>query len=275
MNINFNYKSNRIFSYVFLFGLFIIGFKMSSFISIYFLWIGEAYKFNFLNHLRDITGFIMKLSIFAQFTLPCLLVHQIFSTLNRQLKKLLTPKVRNLKSSFEIVRTQLKFKKIFFLLCNSIDIINKTFTFQVIILFLMILVNCLDFLPKILFNQNIFQIGNIFESNGIVHEFLNTKMFNHLTIYSCIAHLVFNYSTMTLMLYAANSVTHEAQASAVILSKSIDETSDTQKLNFVVFAAQTRSRNLNIQNFLFVINWNVFLSVRIKIRNNFAKLLFF
>lgn len=68
---------------------------------------------------------------------------------------------------------------------------------------------------------------------------------------------------------AGSYVTREAKATPKIMSTAIDS-SEAQQFILAAFMAQTRSRDLNIHNFLFVINWNAFLVVRVQERLSYV-----
>ena len=61
-----------------------------------------------------------------------------------------------------------------------------------------------------------------------------------------------------------SSLTDTANATVVTLSKLVatTELNEAQKVDFIFSMTQIRSRNLNIQNIFFKINWNVLLTVR-------------
>lgn len=70
---------------------------------------------------------------------------------------------------------------------------------------------------------------------------------------------------MTIIVSSGSSTTKEAQATTEIFSRVMNHHTERQKIDFVHFMALIRSRNLNIENFLFKINWNVFMIVSLNI----------
>lgn len=63
--------------------------------------------------------------------------------------------------------------------------------------------------------------------------------------------------------YAGNSLTKEAEATAAIVSKFMHEftQNECEKLDFIYSINHLKSRNLNVENFLFVIDWKILLVV--------------
>lgn len=86
----------------------------------------------------------------------------------------------------------------------------------------------------------------------------------HMSILGLVVHNLMKIAAI----WAGSSTTKSALLTAVILSGALSDINETQMLEFIYFTAQIRSRNLNIQNFLFVINWNVLLAVSLSLNNN-------
>lgn len=72
-----------------------------------------------------------------------------------------------------------------------------------------------------------------------------------------------NLLTLITPIYATSSLTKEAEGTALIISKIMNESvlNEYQKIDFMFFITQVRARNLNVQNMFFKINWNVLLTV--------------
>lgn len=75
--------------------------------------------------------------------------------------------------------------------------------------------------------------------------------------------IIFSYSLTITVIYAGSSLTNEAKATAANFSKFMNEfvESENDKLDFIYLMSHLRSRNLNVENFLFVINWKILLAV--------------
>lgn len=112
------------------------------------------------------------------------------------------------------------------------------------------------------------QIENIFAAYGIAHEFRNAVP-SPATVYLFTRELVFQHMLTVAIVLAGSYVTREAKATPKIMSTAIDS-SEAQQFVLAAFMAQTRSRDLNIHNFLFVINWKAFLVVRMKKRLSYV-----
>lgn len=75
---------------------------------------------------------------------------------------------------------------------------------------------------------------------------------------------------ITTVIYSGSVTTKEAEKTGVILNNLMNdlEPNETQKIDFIYLMTQIRSRNLNIQNKFFKLNWNVFLSVSTLTQNS-------
>lgn len=105
----------------------------------------------------------------------------------------------------------------------------------------------------------------IFSSFGILNEILEpSSVLNTVTsgIFGGLG-IVISMGYMVTIIYAGSTLTSEAQLFNILVAKAVNKTpkNEQQRNDFVYFASQSRSRNLNIQNFLFVINWNVLVAV--------------
>lgn len=62
---------------------------------------------------------------------------------------------------------------------------------------------------------------------------------------------------------SGSDLTKEAETTAVVISKIMNEfqCSESQKSNFILLITQAKARNVNVQNIMFAINWNLLLSV--------------
>lgn len=85
--------------------------------------------------------------------------------------------------------------------------------------------------------------------------------------------LLYQLSMIVVSVHAGSALTSSAKDTSGIISKIMNEPfhDEPQKFELIYLMTQTRSRNLNVQNSVFIINWNVFLAVSIKIcfKDNF------
>lgn len=78
--------------------------------------------------------------------------------------------------------------------------------------------------------------------------------------------LLYQLSMIVVSVHVGSALTSSAMNTSGIISKIMNEPfhDDSQKFELIYLMTQTRSRNLNVQNSVFVINWNVFLAVSLK-----------
>lgn len=79
--------------------------------------------------------------------------------------------------------------------------------------------------------------------------------------------LINHVSAVAAISYAGSSVAEEASKTNGIVAKIVNESilSGTEKINFMFFMTQLRSRNVNLESAFFKINWNILVTVKIKI----------
>lgn len=84
-----------------------------------------------------------------------------------------------------------------------------------------------------------------------------------MTLVMHVVDMSMNLLTLITPIYATSSLTNEAEGTALIISKIMNESvfNEDQKIDFMFFITQVRARNLNVQNMFFKINWNVLLTV--------------
>lgn len=106
----------------------------------------------------------------------------------------------------------------------------------------------------------------IFLSYGIVFELLQSSVHFYLVMpLNCIG-LLHHISIVLGVIYAGSSATKEAERTKTHFSKVVNESilNDSEKINFLYFMSQLQARNVNLENALFKINWNVLLTVKPK-----------
>lgn len=163
------------------------------------------------------------------------------------------------------------------ILCDSIEIINESFTHQILFVYLFLLVSPLSksfiiirskksissSFQLIFFGfKNIFQYGNIFTAYGIFYVVFRLNIVVHVGVYFVISSLFLNYIIVIVIAYIGAGTTREARATAAIIGGIMDDDSDSQMFNFIYLMLRIRTRNLVIENFLFRINWKTLMMVR-------------
>lgn len=106
----------------------------------------------------------------------------------------------------------------------------------------------------------------IFVSYGITFELLRSTDHYYLVMpMNCIG-LLHHISIVLGVIYAGSSATNEAERTKTNFRKAVNESilNDSEKINFLYFMSQLRARNVNLENALFKINWNVLLTVKPK-----------
>lgn len=81
----------------------------------------------------------------------------------------------------------------------------------------------------------------------------------------------FQYLFMVVNVYSANSVTAEANAMSPVIGKLMSESSKDDYFELKKFLSQIQTRNLNIQNIFFKINWNLLVVVSYFKENEISK----
>lgn len=199
---------------------------------------------------------IYRVLYVVQFYYACSSVRVRFKAVNRLLNNF----------SESAVSVNNKFMRSFLGLCDAIDIINETFTFQITLLFMSLLVR------KIIFSINLiesfefgFEFSSIFASFGIVNELLQRTDHTSASLLLNGLSLIGYGILIMITLNSGSSLTKEARATITVISKheasGIKSAKESHKIDFIFFVTQMRSRNLQIQNDFFKINWNVLLAV--------------
>lgn len=103
----------------------------------------------------------------------------------------------------------------------------------------------------------------IFVSYGIVFELLRSTVHFYLVMpLNCIG-LLHHISIVLAVVYAGSSATKEAERTKTNYGKVVNESilNDSEKINFLFFMSQLQARNVNLENVLFKVNWNVLVTV--------------
>ena len=212
-------------------------------------------SYSIINNLRTL--------YIAQLSLACLSIQKRFKVLNNSLVEM----IRKENFKFMTSLSNLNIRKAYHDLCNLIDIINETFTFHFILLFPNVLVRtistCAGCVKCLLINFRLFQIASVFSAFGLVRELENSsEPFSILMIISVFG-MLYYLTLIVLTIYAGSALTKEAEKTTLVINCSIAEVelTEAQKIDFVFFMSQIRSRNLNVQNIFFKINWRTLMAV--------------
>ena len=158
------------------------------------------------------------------------------------------------KKEFRVVVHQKKFNlklfsKLYNDLCDLIELLNKTFTWQLI--FVMINLMLVD----------------IFTAYGVVREFIEQRAFKlkFLIITNTIWSLL-QFAIKYIMAYCGNSTTDEAENSLLIVTRIIEKFGDDDekmKTDLNHLLNQMQGRNKNLENVFFAINYKLILAVSV------------
>lgn len=131
-------------------------------------------------------------------------------------------------------------------LCDVIEIVNSTFTFQLIfVFFYFFILNLLTVFTHIwMFTHYVKYIYGLLSTDGVI--------------------LLLNYILKSVMIHSSSSTTREAEETAVIVSRIINSggCNKVQQTTFKKFLSQNQYRNLKLRTALFTINWKLLLTVR-------------
>lgn len=97
----------------------------------------------------------------------------------------------------------------------------------------------------------------------MLKAFIQSSSRNFFSLFLDLVSLVLSLFMMISIVCIGSLTTSEAEQTSVILTKVSNEflLDDSQKIDFVYFLAKAKTRNLNLSNSLFDINWNIFVSV--------------
>lgn len=159
--------------------------------------------------------------------------------------------------SFLIRQCDLKlkfFSELFNDLCDGIELINSTFSFHIV------------------FVITSFLLTNVFAAYTTLREVLSqSSQLGHLAVGASLFVLI-HYLIKLFIAYVGSSTTTEAEKPLKVVSKALGSLNfeENLKVDLNFFLIQMQSRNKNLQNNFFVINWNFILAV-IMINFQYAK----
>lgn len=106
---------------------------------------------------------------------------------------------------------------------------------------------------------------NIFSAFAIVREILKPEIMYVALLPHTIV-MIYQFIKSVAMAHVGSSTTEEAEKTPVILARIMSQTHEASNMACLRnLLSQIRTRNLNLQNELFRINWNIILGVSIKI----------
>lgn len=107
---------------------------------------------------------------------------------------------------------------------------------------------------------------NIFSAFGIVREIFKPTegKFNFVNLIPSLILITLQYFMKLIVVFSTSKTTAEANETSVIVARIMNECDDVETYNCKKFLLQIQTRNLNIQNVFFVINWSLLLMVKFK-----------
>jgi hypothetical protein len=183
------------------------------------------------------TVHFIRIFFVTQFFLACCCLKTRFKLLNDKLLKLKQQK------SFTAI--DWRFGQLFNSLCDLVDMSNGSFTIPFIII-----------LPNIL-------TKSIFAAYAIASQFHLSSSDSLVTLIMC-GFFLLNYSLILILLsWIGSDLEKTAGETGKIITQMMSEgfVHQHQKTDFMFLQSQVRSRNVNVQNFLFSINWRIAMSV--------------
>lgn len=173
---------------------------------------------------------------------------------------------REQKSSHDGVNIKLS-SKLYLDLCDGIEVINRTCTFHLIFVTISCSVNIFKTYQFIyaanLLTCNFYdfsQLINIFCDYEVVREIWISKADPTSSIIAPGILSILQYYILILMGHYGYSTSQEAEETSTVVGR-LMQSLDTDQKDFQNFLLLTKTRNLNLQNSLFVCNWNVLVAV--------------
>lgn len=105
---------------------------------------------------------------------------------------------------------------------------------------------------------------NIFSAFAILRELLRFTLVHFYALIPHLALIVHQHFINFCMLYSGASTTKEATKTSIIVGRIMNQIRN-DRADFQYFLSQIQTRNLNLQNIFFNINWSVLLAVSIKL----------
>lgn len=111
-----------------------------------------------------------------------------------------------------------------------------------------------------------FLLTDIFGAYGILREFLSINSRFQILLLGNSLWITIQYAIKAFMVHAGSSTTYEAERSIKIIGKAAGsmDSINSMKSDLMALLVQFRSRNKQLENVFFAINWNLIFAVRIQ-----------
>lgn len=76
--------------------------------------------------------------------------------------------------------------------------------------------------------------------------------------------ITLQYFMKLIVVYSASKTTAEAKKTSIIVARLMNDCDDKETFGYSKFLSQIQTRNLNIQNVFFVINWSLLVMVKLE-----------
>lgn len=202
---------------------------------------------------RFFYGHFMKLFYISQFILASFAVGKRFELLNKSLETC----GKNLQID------ELKFLNVFHKLCDGIEVVNDSFTFNLVFVFGYIMVRFF-LVAKLIKLWFYLKLAEIFGAFGIIKQLITNDSFAYTYSIMTVIFMVYYKIVIIVTICASNKATETASNTSKVLHQITSQTqlTEIQKINFVFMTKQIESRNLKFRNKMFTIDWNVLITVK-------------
>lgn len=111
-----------------------------------------------------------------------------------------------------------------------------------------------------------FQILIIFSAFNIVRDILEPVegTFKFVKLVPSLIMITLQYFMKLIVVYSASKTTAEAKKTSIIVARLMNDCDDKETFGYSKFLSQIQTRNLNIQNVFFVINWSLLVMVKLE-----------
>lgn len=164
----------------------------------------------------------------------------------------------------ENTSTSIVVARLFLDLCDGVEIINSTFTFQLIVVIIESLVSMIineSYVAFLKLLSILSQLTDVFSAFAIIREIIKLEDIK----VALLPHIILianQFLKKCIMSHSGSSTTKEAENTSIIVSRIISERQNGSDLaGWKTFLSLIGTRNLNLQNVFFKINWNILLGV--------------
>jgi 7tm Chemosensory receptor len=218
------------------FAVFMVSFASPSLFFIF----GKVQELNMLSLLCWFNMHLIRFYFIVQLSLACVCLRTRFEGLNHYLER----EIENRKFDAFGLGIDVKFGILYNDLCRVINIISATFTFPCVLIFPILLLKI------------------IFTAYALVNE-LRGSSYDIINLVYC-GYAIVNFLALIIIPSCeASRLTSSAQRTGFLVSELMNKCGLTkvQKFELIYLTSQIRLKNINVECFLFTINWNVFLTV--------------